>query len=129
MADKKLTKPDILLKTDAELAELIGHRLSLPVDETGIRSLKTVEGAIGALFVGQYFGLRILRILHTSKTLRQYEQFYGAPLETLIPQHGTQIDRSLAWTLLVNGKHYWDAVARKFKIEGKDLIDTAPETQ
>lgn len=129
MSKSEKTKADPILKTDAELAELISYRLSLPTDELGTHSLKNIEGAIGALFVGQHFGLRMLRILHTSKTLRQYEQFYGAPLETLVPQHGTQIDRSLAWMIIVNGKQYWDAVARKFKIDGKDLIDTAPRTQ
>lgn len=123
------TKPDPLLKTDVELAQLISHRLSLPISETGMRSLTSIQGAIGALFIGQHFGLRLLRLLHTSKTLRQYEQFYGAPLETLIPQHGKQIDRSFAWTFIKTGKDYWSGVARKFKITGKDLIDTAPEAQ
>lgn len=117
---KRVTKADPLLKTNQELLELVSHRLSLPSKETGITDLGIVEGAVGALFVGQYYGLRILRILHSAKTLRQYEQFLGATFEELIPQHGEFIDRSLAWNFVTTARQYWDLVSRRFKMEGAE---------
>jgi hypothetical protein len=117
---ERVTKSDPLLKTDQELLALIQERISLKSTETGVHDFGTVEGAIGALFVGQHYGLRILRILHSSKTLRQYEQFLGVPFEVLIPQHGVFIDRSLAWRIVQGTRHYWDLVARRVKIDGSE---------
>lgn len=128
----KVTKADPYLKTDSELLEIIMHRMSLPTHETEVNDLGTVEGAIGALFLGQRYGLRILRILHSSKTLRQYEQFLGASFDDLIPQHGPFIDRSVAWWIATSTKKYWDLVSRKFKVEGAErrgIVDTASDVQ
>jgi hypothetical protein len=117
---ERVTKADPLLKSNQELLELVSHRLSLPSKETGITDLGIVEGAVGALFVGQHYGLRILRIIHSSKTLRQYEQFLGVPFEELIPQHGEFIDRSVAWNIVTTARQYWDLVSRRFKMDGGD---------
>lgn len=117
---ERVTKADPILRTDQELLELVSYRLSLPSKETGVSDLGTVEGAIGALFVGQRYGLKILRIVHSAKTLRQYEQFLGLPFEELIPQHGQYIDRSFAWKIVTTTREYWDLVARKFKMEGTE---------
>ena len=128
----QVTKADPYLKTDSELLEIIMHRMSLPTDATGVSDLGTIEGAIGALFLGQQYGLRILRLLHSSKTLRQYEQFLGASFDDLIPQHGPFIYRSFAWRIVTNTKQYWDMVARKFKMEGAErrgIVDTAPDVR
>lgn len=128
----QVTKADSYLKTDSELLEIIMHRMSLPTDVTGVSDLGEIEGAIGALFVGQRYGLRILRLLHSSKTLRHYEQFLGASFDELIPQHGPFIDRSVAWWITSSTQKYWDLVARKFKMEGekkRGIFDTAPEAQ
>lgn len=115
---KTKTKADDYLMTDAQLLELVMHRLDLPVTETGCRDFGVIEGAIGALFLGQRYGLRILRILHSSRTLRQYESFLGRRFEELLPQHGPLIDRSVAWWIVGATRHYWDLVARKISLEG-----------
>jgi hypothetical protein len=125
---KQVTKADSYLKTDYELLEIVMHRMSLPCDEIGVADLTVLEGAIGALFLGQRYGLRILRILHSSKTLRQYEKFLGTSFDDLIPQHGIFIDRSVAWWISTTTKRYWDVVYRRFKIEGdqrRGIVDSA----
>jgi hypothetical protein len=132
MTTKYVTKADPYLKTDEELLQMVMHRMSLPSDETGISDFAVLEGAIGALFVGQRYGLRVLRILHSSKTLRQYEKFLGTSFDDLLPQHGVFIDRSVAWFIATTTQKYWDLVARKFKMEGekkRGIFDTAPEAQ
>lgn len=113
---KKLqTDVDKPLKTNYELIELVAYRMSLPFSET-VKNLNDVEAAIGALFVGQYFGLRILRIIHSSSILRKYEKFLGVSFEELIPQHGPLIDKSVAWSFISTTKEYWDVVSRKFSL-------------
>lgn len=132
MMTKQATKADPELKTDRELLEIVMKRMSLPTAETGVSDLSAVEGAIGALFVGQRYGLRILRLLHSSKTLRQYEQFLGESFEDLIPQHGIFIDRSVAWWIATTTQKYWDLVSRRFKMEGEQrraIVDSAPEVR
>ncbi len=125
---KPVTKIDPCLKTDQELVEIVVERMRMPPGEIGVTDLSVMEGAIGALFLGQMYGVRILRILHSSKTLRQYEKFLGASFEDLLPQHGYYIDRSYAWSVVSASKKYWDLVARKFKMEPyekRSLIDNA----
>lgn len=112
-----ITKADPLLKTDVELLEFVLQRMVLPSKETGISDFHVLEGAIGALFVGQRYGLRILRIIHSSKTLKQYERFYGVPLEELVPQHGAEIDRAYVWRFVTTARQYWDLVSRQFKTD------------
>lgn len=129
---KPVTKIDPCLKTDQELVEIVMHRMRMPPGEIGVTDLGVVEGAIGALFLGQMYGLRILRILHSAKTLRQYEKFLGASFEELLPQHGYYIDRSFAWNVVSTTKKYWDLVARRFKMEGEQrraIVDNVPEVR
>lgn len=129
---KPVTKIDPQKKTDQELLEIVVRRLSIPPGETGVTDLGVMESAIGALFVGQKYGLRILRIIHSSSTLRLYEKFLGISFEEVLPQHGYYIDRSYAWSIVSVSKKYWDLVARKFKMEPdekRSLIDTASRVQ
>lgn len=130
------TKADPYLKTDEELLRIVIERLEMRPKDTGVCDLGVMEGAIGALFVGQRYGLRILRILHTTKTIRKYEQFLGVPLDQLLPQHGPLIDRSVAWGIAMAAKNatakYWDLVARKTSMPGHEkrtVVDTVPEAQ
>jgi hypothetical protein len=37
----------------------------------------TLESALGALIMGQYFGWRVLKILHNPLTYRRYEKILG----------------------------------------------------
>lgn len=127
-AYEPVTKIDPCLKTDQELVEIVISRMRMPPGDIGVTDLSIIEGAIGALFVGQMYGVRILRILHSSKTLRQYEKFLGTSFEELLPQHGYYIDRSYAWGIVSVSKKYWDLVARKFRMDAdqkRALIDTA----
>lgn len=129
---KPVTEIDPAIKTDSQLLEMIADRLKMAPMDTGVTDLCVMEGAIGALFVGQYYGLRILRIIHTSKTLRQYEQFLGAKFEDLIPQHGYYIDRSYAWNFVTTTKQLWDLVGRKLKMDPAQkrlLLDTVFQKQ
>lgn len=126
------TKADAYLKSNQELLGIVIGRLSIPPDDTNTRDLGVMESAIGALFVGQMYGVRVLRILHSSSTLRKYEQFLGASFDELLPQHGEFIDRSYAWAFSKSINRYWDLVARKFKMDSDQkrlIVDTATHMQ
>lgn len=117
---KPITKADPPLKTNQQLLDLINERISLPSVETGVNDFDIVEGAIGAVFVGQYYGMRVLRIIHAASTLRKYEKFFGVPFDELVPQHGPMIDRSLAWRIVTTTRQYWDLVSRRFRMEERE---------
>ena len=128
----QITKADPNLKSDAELLDLVINRLSMVPGDTGTTDLGIMESAIGALFVGRFYGVRVLRIIHSSSTLRKYETFLGASFEDLLPQHGEFIDRSYAWVFSKAINRYWDLVARKFKMDAEQkrlLVDTANNMQ
>lgn len=127
-----VTKIDPQKKTDQELLEIVISRVAMPPGEIGITDLGVMESAIGALFIGQKYGLRILRIIHSSSTLRLYEKFLGVSFEEVLPQHGYYIDRSYAWTAVVAINKYWDLVGRKISMssgEKRSLVDTVSQMQ
>lgn len=117
MTDTKKTKPDSLLFSNSELFDLVQRRIDISSSEHGVTDLSVIEGAIGALLIGQNYGLKILRLIHSARTLRKYEQFLGESFEKLVPQHGQYIDRSLAWSVIQGTRHYWDVVSHKVKLE------------
>ena len=79
-----------------------------------------MEKAIGALFVGQYYGSKILRIIHSRKTIVRVEKFLGCSIDDLVPKHGKYIHRSVAWSFITSVQEYWDVVIRKVRVDPQE---------
>src|SRR5688500_1620104 len=56
-------------------------------------SVEVVEAAIGALIVGRLVGHDGLRVLHSWKTLRNYEEILGVKFKELLPPNTRDSDR------------------------------------
>lgn len=46
----------------------------------------TLESALGALVLGQFFGWRVLKILHNPATYRKYEKVLGIEFKAVCPE-------------------------------------------
>lgn len=46
----------------------------------------TMESALGALIIGQYFGWRVLKLLHNPATYRKYEKVLGVEFKKVCPE-------------------------------------------
>ena len=78
--------------------------------------IPTLEAAIGALFVGQKVGWKVLLLVHDKKTIRKYEEILGVDFREVMPEVGPLADKSLAWKACQKVSNFWKAV--KGEIEG-----------
>ncbi len=75
---------------------------------------RQLESAIGALFVGQLFGYRVLDIMHADATRRQYCDLLGIKsFRDLCPETGPESDRHTVYRWAKNVKNFWRAVVGK----------------
>lgn len=44
-----------------------------------------LESALGAYLIGQYYGWRVVRLVHTGDTIRKYSQILGFSLKDALP--------------------------------------------
>lgn len=115
-------------------------RLLILDDETEQRILQsmkefrgvgtTLESALGALVLGQFFGWRVLKILHNPATYRKYEKVLGIEFKNLCPEiteYGQK--KSIGYAITEKLGSFWAVVMGKRKVADKGLIDNQAEVE
>jgi hypothetical protein len=70
-----------------------------------------LESAIGALILGQYVGWKVLMLIHSRSTLKNYSDHLSVPdIRKLMPPTGAFSHRSLAWRVVEGTKNFWKVV-------------------
>jgi hypothetical protein len=70
-----------------------------------------LESAIGALILGQHVGWKVMMLIHSRATLKNYAVILGvADIRKLMPPTGPMSHRSIAWRLVEGTKNFWKAV-------------------
>jgi hypothetical protein len=70
-----------------------------------------LESAIGMLFMGQYYGWKVMYLMHDKKTLAKYNEILGIDdIRDVMDETGPLTHRSVAWKLLQNVTNFWKAV-------------------
>lgn len=116
------------------------QRLLVLDDETEQRILQnmkefrgvgtTLESALGALVLGQFFGWRVLKILHNPATYRKYEKVLGIEFKNLCPEiteYGQK--KSIGYAITEKLGSFWAVVMGKRKVAEKGLIDNQAEVE
>ena len=116
------------------------QRLLVLDDETEQRILQnmkefrgvgtTLESALGALVLGQFFGWRVLKILHNPATYRKYEKVLGIEFKNLCPEitdFGQK--KSIGYAITEKLGSFWAVVMGKRKVAEKGLIDNQAEVE
>lgn len=117
--------PKKLLVLDEETEQLILSNLR---EFTGIGH--TMESALGALILGQYFGWRILKLLHTPATYRRYEKVLGVEFKKVCPEiteMGKQ--KSVGYAITEKLGSFWAVVMGKHKVAEKGMIANQSEVE
>lgn len=70
-----------------------------------------LESAVGALILGQHVGWKVLMLIHSRATLKNYEKILNVEdFRKLMPPTGPLSHRSVAWRLVEGTKNFWKAV-------------------
>jgi hypothetical protein len=114
-----------LLDLDEETEQKILQQLN---EFQGIGT--TMESALGALIMGQYFGWRVLKLLHNPATYRRYEKILGIEFKGVCPEiteRGKQ--KSIGYAISEKLGSFWAVIMGKRKVPEKGLIGNEEEVK
>ena len=123
--ENKTIDPRKLLTLDEETEQKILQNMR---EFRGVGT--TLESALGALIMGQYFGWRVLKILHNPATYRKYEKVLGVQFKDVcdeITEFGQK--KSVGYAITEKLGSFWAVVMGKRKVADKGLIDDQTEVE
>ncbi|GKS70254.1 hypothetical protein W03_22580 [Nitrosomonas sp. PY1] len=90
----------------------------------------TLESALGALILGQFFGWRVLKILHNPATYRKYEKVLGVEFKDICPEI-TEFGKkkSVGYAITEKLGSFWAVVMGKRKVADKGKIGDHEEVK
>jgi hypothetical protein len=109
-------------KAIARMGELVNEELARHLVERTIMfegNIDVLEGAIGAFFMGQMFGWRVLMLIHSPKTFKRYQEVLGLdfkgklpwnPDEDVMPQDGAFARKSNAYEVFLRLGDLWKII-------------------
>lgn len=101
--------PD-LKPTDQEIAALIDTAF-----DNYRGSSETFKGAIGYAFVARRIGWKPALLMHTQRTIKEYDRILGIDSRSVFPEIGPDADRSVAWRVAQSVTNFWKAVKGEIK--------------
>ena len=90
----------------------------------------TLESALGALILGQYFGWRVLKLLHNPATYRSYEKILGLKFQDVCPEKTEYSEtKSVGYAITQKLGSFWAVVMGKRKVADKGKIGDQSEVE
>jgi len=90
------------------------------IEEVAIAKFKgdldQLETALGMLRMGHHFGWRVLYIIHSKKTIRNYEEILGVRIREIFDETGPSSYRSIGLNLASRFTNFWKVVGGDIKI-------------
>ena len=80
-----------------------------------------IQSALGALVIGQHYGLRALRIMHGPATIRKYDRILGRKLKDLCPPTTHLEDKLLGVRFADKVGSFWAVVTGRKTIANKGM--------
>lgn len=119
--DDKPEKDRIRKLTPEQEAEL--RRIEEHAIATFKGDLNVLESALGMLRMGHHVGWRVLYIIHSKKTIRNYEGILGIQIRELFEETGPSSYRSIGLNVADRYANFWKVVSGDIKIpRRKDVI-------
>ena len=82
-----------------------------------------LESALGMLRLGHHVGWKVLYIIHSKRTIRNYEEILGVKVRELFEEEGPSSYRSAGFLLAQKFSNFWKVVS------GAEKIDTEKKRQ
>jgi len=89
--------------------------------------LDDLLAALGMLRMGDYFGWRVLVLIHNKRTIRKYEEILDIRVREFFPAEGSQSHRSNGYTIATKLNSFWKAVSGDVKIDNRRAITESDE--
>ena len=74
-------------------------------------NLDELESALGMLRIGHHMGWRVLYIVHSKKTIRNYEEILNIKIRELFDEQGPSTSRSIGFSLAQQFSNFWKVVS------------------
>ncbi len=81
--------------------------------------LTQIEAALGMLRMGHYYGWRVLYLIHSKKTIRNYEEILNIKIRDVFEETGPNSYRSIGFTIAKKFSNFWKVVGGDIKIPRK----------
>lgn len=78
-----------------------------------------LEAALGMLRIGHHFGWKVLYVVHSKRTIRNYEQILGVRIRDIFDPEGPSSYRSFGYSIVRDFKNFWKAIGGDVKIPHK----------
>ena len=87
--------------------------------------LDDLAAALGMLRMGDYWGWRVLVLIHNKRTIRKYEDILNIKVRDFFLAEGSQSSRSVGYKIAKKIGNFWKAVSGDIKIENRREISAA----
>ena len=111
---KEKTLAKLTSKQEAGLREIEENAIA-----TFQGDLPQLEAALGMLRMGHHFGWKVLYIIHSKKTIRNYETILNTKIRDIFPETGPSSYRSFGLNLAMRFSNFWKVVGGDTKIPRK----------
>lgn len=78
--------------------------------------LTQLEAALGMLRMGHHVGWKVLYLIHTKKTIRNYEEILGVKIRDIFDETGPSSYRSFGLNLALRFSNFWKVAGGTIKI-------------
>lgn len=78
--------------------------------------LTQLEAAIGMLRLGHHFGWKVLYLIHTKQTIRNYEEILGVKIREIFQETGPSSYRSVGLNIAERFSNFWKVAGGTIKI-------------
>src|ERR1039457_6654065 len=78
--------------------------------------LTQLEAALGMLRMGHHVGWRVLYLIHTKQTIRNYEEILGVKIRDIFGETGPSSYRSFGLNLALRFSNFWKVAGGTIKI-------------
>lgn len=78
-----------------------------------------LEKALGMLMLGDYFGWKVLVVIHNKRTVRKYEDILGITVRDFFPEEGPIALRSLGYSIAKDLGNFWKVVSGDISVEDR----------
>lgn len=115
---------------------MLGVELTDKQDKTIKKSIRSfrgnaakLEGAIGALIVGSNYGWRVLKIIHSPATYKNYEKILGIEFQDVCRERTPLSKKSFGLAVADKIQSFWAIATGKKPLKNKTHLDDEDEIQ
>lgn len=88
-----------------------------------------LEKALGMLMLGDYFGWKVLVLIHNKRTIKKYEVILGISVREFFPDEGPIALRSLGYSVAKDLGNFWKVVSGDISVEDRRELTSPTGTK